>query len=117
MNLVAGRKAELPRSQHLAVPVDHELGLSLQDQENLPAQIVAVGHVLLARRHAQEPRANVGTNDQIPDVGARIENSECHAQLPPVNDARTMSRTSVRWSINSVPGVSGIRPDSTASWK
>ena len=91
--------------------VDHELGLAVQDQEDLGTQVVAVRHVLLARLHAQEPRSDVGLNNQILDVGTCIEDLEGHAQLPPVNDDRTMSRTSVRWSINSVPGVSGIRPD------
>ena len=70
MDFIAVGEAELAGAQNFAVTLNHELGLAVQDQKDLRAQIVAVRDVLLARLHLEKPRADVGLDDQVLDVGA-----------------------------------------------
>ena len=82
VRLVCQGHAKLPRLEHRGLPGDGELAATLQDEEDLVTEIMAV---LLTRAHparfdAQEPAADPGTDQHLADIFlvAEIVDCKCH---------------------------------------
>ena len=65
MDLVGEGEAELSRVEFLLVALDIEDATALEDEEDLVAEVVAVHTGDLAGLHAQEARADVGSDEEV----------------------------------------------------